>query len=409
MKELSFKKKIFFTIVIILFLLIFAEIIARVILNNNGSISINERKNKFEPYQNKAWAEQYFKDEALCAKQRDNFKATTSSFARYIIYDVGYPGCESETINYFGGNRRKTWNPEYNPEKTKPKIYHVGFFGGSTTQGAGVPDALTIPSFFSKIVNKSTSTIIYNVENFGVSGYTYTQAMVKLIFLLKEGTKFDYVIFYNGANDIDNAYEAGLVGAIYGEKTVENRLYGGLIGQIKEVFKDQIGSCGLCRFVITFSRNTPFLKDQLTPLLVKIRKVLLFKEGAKTSEESLDHFAQGIADNYIQSHKFLDHLSNAYGFKYLDFWQPSLQYEDGPVGGEKIYWNIDNRLTDEKLKALYRLTLEDVISANLNNFYDLSQSLAGRKKAYYLDAVHISDEGNEAVAKKISDIFEKRF
>lgn len=408
MNNISRKKKILFTLVVLLALLFFAELFARLILNNSGAISINERKNKFEPYQNKPWTEQYFKDEAICAEQRNNFKTTTSSFVRYIIYDVGYPGCESETINYFGGNKRKTWNPDYNSQKPGLKIYHVGFFGGSTTQGAGVPDDLTIPSFFSKLVNKSTSSFVYDVENFGVSGYTHTQAIMKLILLLREGAKFDYVIFYNGANDIDNAYEAGVIGAIYGEKTIENRLHGGLVGQIKETFKDQLNSCGLCRFMITISRNTPFLKDHLTPSLVKLRKLLLFKEGASESNNSLPLFAQGIAINYIQSHKLLDHLSKAYGFKYLDFWQPSLLYENRPVGGEKIYWDIDNRLTDEKLKTLYRLSLENVVSANLNNFYDLSQSLVGRGKAYYLDAVHISDEGNEAVAKKIFEIFGKK-
>lgn len=408
MKEISRKKKIFFSLITISILLILTEIFARAILNHDGSISINERKKKFEPYQNKAWTEQYFKDEALCAEQKKDFHATTSSFTRYIIYDVGYPGCKSETINYFGGNQRKTWVPNYNPQKPGLKIYNVGFFGGSTTQGAGVPDDLTIPSYFSKLVNHSTSSVVYNVENFGVSGYVHTQAVFKLLLLLKEGKKFDYVIFYNGANDIDNAYEAGVVGAIYGEKTVENRLYGGLWGQIKEKFKDQLSSCGLCRLVITISRNTPFLKDHLTPYLVKLRKTLLFKEAANKSEDNLILFAEGIANNYIQSHKILDHLSKAYGFKYLDFWQPSLHYEDGPVSGEEIYWNIDNRLTDEKLKTLYQITRKNVVDENLNNFYDLSRVLADREKAYYLDAVHISDEGNETVAKKIFSLFDKK-
>lgn len=408
MKELSLTKKIIFTVILIILLLVFAEIIARVILNRNGAISVSEHKNKFEPYQNKPWADQYFKDEIECAEEKSNFKATTSSFTRYTIYDVGYPGCNTKTINY-SGDRRKTWEPEYDSKKPGLKVYSVAFFGGSTIQGSGVPDDYTIPSAFSKLVNHSTSSVVYRIENFGVSGYTYTQALIKLTLFLREGKKFDYVIFYNGANDVDNAYEAGVVGAIYGEKTVENRIYGGFWGQTKETFKDQLNSCGLCRFIITFSRNTPFLKDHLTPVLVKARKFLLFKEAAKKSEDILPAFAEGIAKNYIDSHSLLDHLSKAYGFKYLDFWQPSLQYENGPIGGEKMYWSIDNRLTDEKLKTLYKLTLENVVAAKLNNFYDLSRALIGRKKAFYLDAVHISDEGNEAIAKRIYDTFEKKF
>jgi len=396
---LTRKKKVVFVALVLFFFIVIAELITRFALNNSNAISIAERKNTFEPYQNKPWTEQYFKDEEKCNEQRRE-PTSTSTFVRYILYDVGYPECKTQTINW-GGSARKTWNPDYDQKKPGIKVYKIGFFGGSTTQGAGVPDDLTIPSQFSKLINNATSNVVYQVENYGFSGYTYTQAVMKLVLLLREGKKFDFVVFYNGANDVDNAYEAGSVGALYAEKTVENRLDGGLWGQLKEAAKNQIGSCGLCRLVITFSRNTPFFRDHLTPLLVQIRKLSLFKEGASKSDEDVSPFAQGIADYYGKSHGFLDKLSRAYNFQFADFWQPSLLYEDGPVGGEKIYWDIDNRLTDEKLKKLYRETLADVVAMKLNNFYDLSHALVGRKKAYYLDAVHISDDGNEAVAERM--------
>jgi lysophospholipase L1-like esterase len=406
MNTLTRKKKIIFTIVVVFIFFLAAELVARFVLNNNGAISIAERKNTFEPYQNKPWTEQYFKDEALCGEQHKQSIAT-SSFVRYVMYDVGYPGCKSQTINYFGGNMRKTWGPDYDTNKLGLKIYSVAFFGGSTTQGAGVPDDLTIPSQFSKLANTATSSVVYRVENYGVSGYTYTQAIVKLAFLLREGKKFDYVIFYNGVNDIDNAYEAGIAGAFYGEKTIKNRLYGGLSGQSKEKFKDQLNSCGLCRFIITFSRNTPFLKDHFTPYLVRVRKFLYFKEGVNKRDEDIAPFAQSIADYYKESHGLLDHLSKAYGFKYIEFWQPTLMYEDGPIAGEKLYLSIDNHLTDEKLKTLYRMTSADVVSAKLNNFYDVSDALVSRTKAHYLDWAHLDDEGNAIMAKRIYEVFQK--
>ena len=397
-------KKIAFTLITACILLVLAELAARFVLNRDGAISIAERKNTFEPYQEKSWTEQYFKDEAACAEQRER-ENVTSAFIRYIMYDLDGSRCETPTINYFGGNQRKTWNPDIDPQTEKREIRTVAFFGGSTMQGAGVPDDLTIPSQFSQIVNSATGSVIYRVENYGVSGYTNTQAIMKLVILLREGKKFDHVIFYGGANDIDNAYEAGEAGAFYAEKTIENRLFGGLRGQIKEAFKDQLTSCGLCRFIITASRNTPVLKDYVTPSLVQVRKFLLFKEGATKSEDSLAPFAGEIADYYVKSHDFLDKLSKVYGFTYLEFWQPTLHYENGPVGGEAMYWNIDNRLTDEKLKTLFRLTLADVRAANLNNFTDLSNALAQRTKAYYLDAVHIGEEGNAAVAQEIANVF----
>ncbi len=396
---MSTSKKIAFTIVACFLFLFFAEFIARFFLNNNNAISIAERKNNFEPYQNKPWTEQYFTDEATCVHQRSS-QSATEAYSRYTLYDLGYPSCVTQTLN-FGGNSRKTWNPSH-PTSTV-SIKKIAMFGGSTMEGVGVPDDLTIPSQLSQLLysdTKDTGTI-YEVYNYGVSGYTYTQAIIKLALLLREGAHFDYVIFYNGANDIDNAYEAGYAGADFQENIVKERIYGGFTGQVVAALKNQIGSCGLCRLGITVARNTPILKTYLTPKLVYLRKLSLFKAGSSKTDDATPQFARDIAAHYEKSHTLLDALSRAYGFQYSEFWQPSLMYEDTLVGGESRYLNIDNRLTDGKLKTLYRLTRDAVVSLKLSHFYDLSRTLVGRPKAYYLDAVHISDDGNRVVAEKL--------
>jgi len=43
------------------------------------------------------------------------------------------------------------------------------------------------------------------------------------------------------------------------------------------------------------------------------------------------------------------------------------------------------------------------------HFYDLSQALRGRQKPYYIDFVHLNEEGNEIIAEKMGEIFEKEF
>jgi len=398
--RLTTRKKIAFALIALVLGLIGAELIARFVLGNYSAASLAERRDTFEPYQNKSWTEEYFRDEAECGRQR-NEPSDTTPFVRYLLFDVGYPECRTPTANLIDGNKRKTWNPNLASASGTQKVYRIGIFGGSTVQGVGVPDDLTIPSQFSKLVNGSSTGALYEVENYGVSSYTYTQSVMKLVLLLREGIRFDYVVMYNGANDIDNAYDAGSAGAIHSEKTAINLLYGGLWGQAKEELKAQISLCALCRIVVTGSRNTPVLRDHITPYLVRLRRFVLFKEGGKKNSEGLDTFGREIADYYGKSHDLLDNLSRAYGFRYAEFWQPSLLYEDAPVGGEAIYWNIDNRLTDEKLKQLYRSTLDEVLAMKLDNFYDLSRSLVGRPKAYYIDAVHISDDGNREIAEQI--------
>ena len=394
-------KRIAFALVAFVALVIAMELVARFMLGNAASLSLKERRTRFEPYQNKSWTEQYFKDEEECGRQR-NVPTSTSPYVRYLLHDIGFPGCETETANLLDGNKRGTWEPNALREPGARKVYRIGIFGGSTVQGVGVPDDLTIPSQFSMLANTASSAALYRVENYGVSAYTYTQSILKLALLLREGERFDYVILYNGANDIDNAYTEGSAGALYGEKTIViNRLYGGLWGQLKNVLRDQFNACALCRLGITVARNTPLLREYITPSLIRLRRFTLFQEGATKDDAGLDRFAEEIAAYYGKSHDLLDKLATAYGFRYAEFWQPSLLYEDGPVGGEKIYWGIDNRLTDEKLKTLYRSTLAHVRALELPHFYDLSQSLVGRTKAYYLDAVHLADDGNREVAERM--------
>ena len=352
-------------------------------------------------YRDKPWVDQYFKDGIECQNQLLGGRGEV--YERYVTHDLLYT-CATQYVNYDGKTRtRKTWNPDPASLPGGIETRTIGFFGGSTMLGVGVPDDVTIPSHFSKLANGEANArgVNYLVKNYGVSSYTFTQSLMKLILLLREGERFDYVIFYGGANDIDNAYAAGEAGALYNEDVLRRKLEGGLATELKEFAKVQINSCGICRAILTVSRNTPVLRDYLTPYLVRLRRAVLFQEGQKKDDRGIAEFGKDIADYYVKSHELLDSLSRAYGFTYVEFWQPSLMYGGEPVGDEVRIFASDNRLTDEKLTTLYRSTRERVRSAKLKNFYDISDALDGRKDSYYLDAVHIGDDGNGDVAKSM--------
>ena len=395
------KKEIIFIIITLLLTLTLAEGFFRFFIERRNRLGNLEKRNTFEPYQNKPWVDQYFRDGKECSKQRAEAREETGTYVRYILHDLSHD-CTTKSVNIALG-MRKTWNPNPDSLVGDAKIYTLAMFGGSTMQGVGLPDDLTIPSHFSKLVNEAAKdNTVYIVKNYGVSSYTFTQSLIKLILLLREGERFDYVIFYGGTNDIDNAYDVGEAGALIGEKALKNRLEGGTSGQIREFFKRQLNSCGICRTIVIISRNTPILRDYVTPYLVRARDVIHFKEGKRKDDQEIVALAKDIAEYYAKSHELLDALSRAYDFKYAEFWQPALLYgEEQPVGGEKIILNIDPRLTDDKLKELYRLSRDKINSMRLENFHDISGALLLREKAYYLDAAHISDEGNKAVAEDI--------
>lgn len=399
---MSRKKKILFTIVLVIIFLIFLELATELSLYHFNALGNYEKEYGMEVYKLMPQRDQYFKDAVECAKQRT--ANHTTSYSRYVLF-TELDDCETATVTYTN-HVRKTWNPDAGAASSGKKVVTVGMFGGSTMEGLGAVDDETIPSNFSKLANTSGDGRIYEATNYGESSYTFTQSVLKLLLLLRDGKRFDYVVFYNGTNDIDNSYEAGDAGALYNEVGIKTALQGTMWQKIDDFIKWRVlNGCALCKTAVIISRNTPFLRDKLTPILVRMRDFIYFKKGESKSEADMAPFAGQIAEYYKKSHDMLDALSNAYGFKYLEFWQPSLMYGNDATPGEKLIYNIDPRLTDPKLVALYRETLDDVNSYHLKNFEDLSGALKGRPHAYYMDAVHISGEANGVIAKKIYDAF----
>jgi lysophospholipase L1-like esterase len=362
-------------------------------------MSIAERKT-FAAYQGMPWAAQYFKDLADCAAQ--SRRHHQPRYSRYVLQDIN-EDCSTPTVNY--ANRiRKTRTPPDAPAGAR--VYEVAMFGGSTMEGQGAIDDETIASWFSTLANAAPGEAIYHVTNYGVGGYTFTQGVVKLITLLREGRHFDDVIFYDGDNDVDYAYNLNEPGALEEEDLVRARLEGSLWDRLAQFGKTQLNHCVLCMGGVMLARNTPFIKDHVTPYFVKVRDAIHFKKGV-ASNEDVAPFAQQIADYYVQSHQLLARVAEAYHLRYLDVWQPSLMYETGYAPGEAMLARIDTRLTDARLRQLYTLSRDRTVAARLDNFLDLSHVLEGRSKAVYLDAVHLSGEGNRIVASRIFEAWKQ--
>jgi lysophospholipase L1-like esterase len=372
---------------------VLAELTVRYVFDLRSRITLAERKT-LAAYQGKPWAPQYFKDLASCASQ--SARAHHPRYARYVLQDIN-EDCATRFVNY-SGRVRRTWNPQAAPGV---RVYEIGMFGGSTMEGLGAIDDETIASHLSRLANGSgDGSVVYHVTNFGVSGYTFTQSLVKLVTLLRDGHRFDAVVFYGGDNDIDYAYDLGEVGALEAENLVRTRLEGSILDRIAEFAKEQINGCVLCIAGVVIARNTAILKDHVSPSLVRLRDFAHFKKG-RTDDHDVEQFAGGIARYYGQSHAMLASLAAAYHFQFLDVWQPSLMYDVTYAPGEAPLARMDPRLTDQKLRLLYKLTRDAVKKLGLPQFDDVSQALDGRQTAAYLDAVHLSGDANGIVARSV--------
>lgn len=137
-----------------------------------------EWKLSLSAYKDKEWAKAFW-------KERSQIRYTYEPY-------VAWKGQEyhGKYINIDSQGVRKTWNPKDLHGKENGIIY---VFGGSTVFGFGARDDYTIPSHLSKILNNKNYNFI--VYNYGRDAYVFTQELIRLILLLRDGGRPDYVIF----------------------------------------------------------------------------------------------------------------------------------------------------------------------------------------------------------------------
>jgi lysophospholipase L1-like esterase len=115
-----------------------------------------------------------------------------------LLVGIPHPGKFGE-LSHDESHRRTTINEG---KIADPK--HIYVFGGSTTYDVAVVDAQTWASDLSKILGPT-----FDVQNYGVTGYTSLEAMVQSLFVFRD-VKPTCAVYYLGGNDLINAHDQGL-------------------------------------------------------------------------------------------------------------------------------------------------------------------------------------------------------
>ena len=334
-------------------------------IRNRASLSI---------YKNKEWAEPLLEETNNLQMEYDQYRGwkTKEFHGKYINVD--------------NDGIRRTYNPEYISDTTET----VYVFGGSTVWGSYVRDEGTIPSLLSRKLRRQSHR--FEVYNYGERGYTFTQNVVHLVLLLRSGHVPNYVIFYEGANDVMSAYYTG-----HAETN-------GLDFELAKAF---------------VWKQQPFLKqigllwkeslEQHSMMYIGIKKlsILLFGETQPTwaaknyDNPELAELAVGIRDNCVATLDFVQRLSATYHFSYVFVLQPVLLTKIHPTDEEQ---RVDVITKDQKLKMLYQDTYRALSNSSLHHFYDISNIFDDTQETVYSDYCHLSEEGDEKVADKLSEI-----
>lgn len=324
-------------------------------------------------YEGQEWAETYF----------NRYFQLKSDYEPFIGWDRRE--YQSEYINIDSQGVRKTWNPEHHSGEIPSTIY---VFGGSTLWGCGSRDDYTIPSHLSRLLYDGGYN--FTVYNYGEGAYTFTQEIVQLLLLLREGHEPDYVVFYDGINEVFTAYQSDVPGATFNLNKTRETLGKASPSSPRIIYETVITILERHSMIYRLLGNIA----DVDPLAVSRR-----------SDEDLRLLSIGTAEYYLRSLELLDHLADAYNFEYACFWQPVSCMESELISDEVI----NAYTTESPICRVCQMTYDYLMASSPPHFFDITDSLSGRGKAYYIDWAHISEEGNEAVATTVFEIFEDLF
>jgi lysophospholipase L1-like esterase len=299
---------------------------------------------------------------------------------RYINIDEGVGGAWRRTVN---NCRRRT-----------DRRLTIWVFGGSTVAGMHVPDAATIPSYLSEVLNADDGGACVDVMNLGVIGYVTNQETILLTALLKAGHRPDVVVFYDGANDAGTgAYSPGIASAHADLFDIKRRVehsvnVSGIADRSYAVRAARAALAHLIGGVPVFARNGGHVAPPYG------------------SEQTLRRQVQETLDNYEANLALVEVLGRAYGFRRYYFWQPILSYgSKRQTAFEHAYLSLPQYNDPDEYRATVAVYREAERRAALHGrFTFLGHVFDGVGDPVYLDTVHLGPGGNRAIAAAIARV-----
>jgi lysophospholipase L1-like esterase len=330
-------------------------------------------------YQDQPWA-------AALARESDK-PHRDQTYHQYLTW-ISKP-VQGQFVNIDKDSGRRTWNPPHLP----PAAATVLMFGGSAAWGYGARDDYTVASRLSQLLNADNPR--FRVFNYGEPAYTFTQGVLYLITRLREGLRPDYVIFYDGFNDVYGAYQSGQAGTLHNAAQLQEKLQ----SKPRQLYWQAV---------------MEWLKENLYLYNKVVNKIYLHfhpeeryqEAGARLTDQELEALAADLVRYYARSLDLLHHLAQAYGFKYVCFWQPALYTEARVLPQET---RIDVRLGDKKFARLYRYANLDLDQQRLPQVHNLSGVVSQRTQPCYLDLVHMTEAGYGQVAERMFQVLQQEF
>ena len=321
-------------------------------------------------YRTQPWAAEFWREITLAGPTR---------YSPYVVWRRGpFTG---KYVNVESNGLRRTVNPECSAGARQ-----IWIFGSSTLWGTGAKDDQTIASILSQEYAGSIGPVC--VTNFGEAGWTSTQNIIQLELALKQSLHApDWVLFDDGYADIFPVYESGKADVHMDFDHIRNSLETAFHRSSFYYLKET----GTYRFITLAMNKIASLKaDKASPIL---------------PSRNLDQLAAMTVGNYLGNMKLMESLSAGYGFQYVAFWGPTLYVGKKPLSdGERDIVNSARPGEPDLCRKTYAL----MFSAPHAHLVDISDTFDRVPADTYIDAAHVTPDGNRMVALRILETL-KRF
>jgi lysophospholipase L1-like esterase len=276
-------------------------------------------------------------------------------------------------INVEGGGIRRTWQASDNTEA--PRVFVMG---GSTVWGSGVRDDYTLASHLSRYLAAQHARA--RVVNYGESGYVTGQSLAMLQELLRHGRVPTVVVFYVGSEDVFAALqnrEAGVPQNETNRRLEFNALQPLELGKVWRVLTsglDRIG--GLAR--------SHFVRDTATA-------------PRPEHEQAL---ADRVVDEFCSAARIAQALGREYGFQPLFYWQPVI-FSKPRLTSYEMAARERYGYARSFFQRVYATVAAGPPTCAGLRVRDLGGTFAADAAPRYIDAFHLSEDGNAIVAATI--------
>jgi lysophospholipase L1-like esterase len=351
-------------------------------IRDRGAVASNPRV-QADAHADAAWAGEYY---------RELEESSVTQWVSYVYWRRrAYQG---RFIHVDADGIRRTWAPAEQYQGTEAPL-RIFLFGGSAMWGVGARDDYTIPSCLARSLQEQR--IACEATNFGESGYVSTQEVIALLQELRKGNVPDLVIFYDGVNDLYSAYQQQVAGL------PQNEFH-------------RAGEFNLSQPRGYRSLRTLFIRRAADNLaMVRLSRNLLRKAGISAGTEvrathravpapstDAESLCREILAVYEANMKTVMTLAEAHGFKALFYWQPTVFNRRHPTAYER---RVQEEIRDvqpycRRVGELIRR--ETFVTAHHEYFEDISGLFEEVRAPVFVDWCHVSEWGNEQIARRMA-------